>query len=211
MTHSYVWHDSFIFVTWNYLNFTTWLIHIWWVPRSSCVFICVTWLMYTWHDFFARAMIDSHAKWQIRMWHDSFIRDMTPSYVTWLIHMWHDSLICDMTRLYGLWLNHTMSCHAFIHMNECNSCHVFIHTMNESYPIYICHSYECVIPYLYMSFLWSCMLWLIHTMSCHVFIHEWVMSHMNASYHVYICALLSCDNPLHFVYFFSILHVHFHC
>jgi len=79
-----------------------------------------------------------------------------------------------------LWLNHTMSCHAFIHMNECNSCHVFIHTMNESYPIYICHSYEWVIPYLYMSFIW-----MRHTLSIHVI--PMIMHAMTHSHHVMPC------------------------
>jgi len=64
-THSYEWHDSFIR--------ETWLIHTW---RDS--FICATWLTNTWlihtwdmtHSYMAR--------------HDSFIRE------TRLIHIWRD-------------------------------------------------------------------------------------------------------------------------
>jgi len=41
ISHSYVWHDSFICVTW--------LIHMW---HDS--FICVTWLFHMWHDSFIR-------------------------------------------------------------------------------------------------------------------------------------------------------------
>jgi len=71
VTHSYVWHDSFIYVTW--------LIHMCDMTRS-----------YVWHDSFI------YVTWLIHMcdmthsylWHDSSI------YVTWLIHIcatirWH--------------------------------------------------------------------------------------------------------------------------
>ena len=70
MTHSYVWHDSFICVTW--------LIHIWDMTYS-----------YVWHDSFIRVTWLIHmcdmTHWN--MWHDSFIC------ATWLIYM------CDMTHL----------------------------------------------------------------------------------------------------------------
>ena len=42
MTHSYVWHDSFVCVTW--------LIHMCDMTHDS--FICVTWLVYVWHVSF---------------------------------------------------------------------------------------------------------------------------------------------------------------
>jgi len=116
MTHSYMWHDSFM------RNMTpshvTWLIHVWYdsyryrtagpLWHDSC--ICVTWLLYS----SIRNMTPSHVTWLIHVWHDSFrcrtasslwhdscicvtwllhafIRNMTPSCVTWLIHMWHYS------------------------------------------------------------------------------------------------------------------------
>jgi len=70
MTHSYVWHDLFIFATW--------LIHMCdmtysYVRHDS--FICVTWLIH---------MCDMTRSY---VWHDSFIC------ATWLIHM------CDMNYL----------------------------------------------------------------------------------------------------------------
>jgi len=101
MTHSYVWHDSFICVTY--------LIHMCDISHSYVwhdSFICVTWLMhmcdmthaYVWHDLFVGI------SWLMKM------RDMTRSYVrydsficmTWLIHTrdmthsqaWHDSFMC---------------------------------------------------------------------------------------------------------------------
>jgi len=109
MTHSHVWHDSFMCVTW--------LIHMCdmthpWVWRDW--FICVTWFnhvrdmthAYMWHDSCTLVT------WLIHMcdmthsyvWHDSFIC------VTWLIHM------CDMTHSYNtgapdvlvcdIWMSH---------------------------------------------------------------------------------------------------------
>ena len=70
MTHSCVWHDSFMCVTW--------LIHVWDMIHS-CVwhdpFMCVTWLIHV-CDM-------THSC----VWHDSF------TCVTWLIH------VCDLTRV----------------------------------------------------------------------------------------------------------------
>jgi len=82
MTHSYVWHDSFI---------------------------CVTWLIHMIHDSFVRVtglihgnmtgLIHGYMTWLIHMY------AMTHSYVTWLIHMRHDLFIHDMSHLYATWCN----------------------------------------------------------------------------------------------------------
>ena len=82
MTHSFVWHDSFICVTW--------LIH-------ACLesFICVTWLMLcvcvTWRinvrDILIHICDINHS----RAWHDSLSR------VTWLIHMCNNILFMCVT------------------------------------------------------------------------------------------------------------------
>jgi len=108
MTHSCVWHDSFMCVTW--------LIHVCDMTHAMCDMThscawhdsvkCVTWLShvcdmthsYVWHDSFICVT------WLIHVcdmthsysWHDSFIC------VTWLFHVcdmthscvWHDSFIC---------------------------------------------------------------------------------------------------------------------
>ena len=125
MTHSYVWHDSFIRVTW--------LIHMCDIADSlHDSFICVTWLIhmcdmthsYVWHDSFICVT------WLIRMcdmthscvWHDSFICltcimhmcDLTSSYlwhasfirVTWILHT------CDMTHSH-VWHNSALHPGAF--------------------------------------------------------------------------------------------------
>jgi len=125
VTHSYVWHDSFICSTWLihtcdmaqsymwhdssiFLLEETQLpaLHMW---HDS--FICVTWLIrmcrmthsYVSHDSFI-CMI-----WLIHMCgmthsyaqHDSFILCIEePQQAT--LHMWHDSFIC------ATWLNHTL-------------------------------------------------------------------------------------------------------
>jgi len=68
VTHSCVWHDSFVCVTWR-------------------IYMCGVAHLYVWRDAFVRVT------WLIRMcdltrphvWHDS------STFVTWLIHM------CDMT------------------------------------------------------------------------------------------------------------------
>jgi len=98
MNRSYVWHDSFICVTWlihicdmtrSYVWHDSFMCALWYTASSlscvcdmtrSCVwhdaFVCVTWLVHT------CAMTRSY------VCHDSFIC------VTWLIHL------CDMTRSY---------------------------------------------------------------------------------------------------------------
>jgi len=119
MSHSYVWHDSFICVTWlihmthsapchSHDSFicATWLIHM--THSAPChsynLFICVTWLItmcdmthpYVWHDSF------------ICVRHDSFIC------ATWLIHM------CDMTHSY-VWRD-SFTC-ATWHIHMCDMTH----------------------------------------------------------------------------------------
>ena len=56
MTHSYVWHDSCICVTW--LIYMCETIHVW---RDA--FLCVTWRIHVcWHDSFLCV------KWRIYVW-----------------------------------------------------------------------------------------------------------------------------------------------
>jgi len=79
VTHSYVWYDSFVCVTW-------------------LIDVCKMAHSYVWHDSFicARWLIHMCDVTHSYVWHDAFIC------VTWLIHMcdmthscvWHDSLEC---------------------------------------------------------------------------------------------------------------------
>jgi len=108
MTHSYVWHDSFLCVTWliHIVYMTSsyvwrdsficvaWLIHMCDMSHSCVLhdsFTCMTWLIHMCgHDSFICV-----AGWLIHLSYDAFIR------VTWRIHwcdtthayMWHDSAL----------------------------------------------------------------------------------------------------------------------
>ena len=116
MTHSCVWHDSFIRVTWLILC-VTWLTHMSDMTHS-CVwhdslirvnsFMCVTWLIHmcdmthssVWHNssICLTWLIDSRDR-LIHMWHDTLNIDVD---VTWHIYkydmtlknVWHDSFTC---------------------------------------------------------------------------------------------------------------------
>ena len=128
MTHSYVWHDSFICVTC--------LIHTCDMTQS-----------YVWHDAFI------HVTWLIHtcdmthsfVWHASFIHvtrlihtcDINASLVslslfvrvTWRIHtcdtthlyVWHDSFTCDMTHpcMWHECLIHTWLSHSYVWKDAC--------------------------------------------------------------------------------------------
>jgi len=153
MTHSYVWHDSFIRVTW--------LI----VCHDS--FICVTWLIhvcgmthsYVWHDWLV-LMCD---KTDAHVCHDSFVCvprascDMIHSYVwhelsmgvTWILHMcdlthsyvWYDSCIyviwrmhiSDMTHSY-VWHDSVLCLTCLTHVGHDFSTFVaaLIHVLHET-------------------------------------------------------------------------------
>jgi len=68
MTHSHLWHDSFICETWL-MHTETWLIHMWDMTHSHDE----TWLNHTWD------MTHSHRDMTLSHRHDSVTRE------TWLI------------------------------------------------------------------------------------------------------------------------------
>jgi len=88
MTHSYMWHDSFICVTW--------LIHMCDMTHSYVwhdSFICVTWLIHAWKASFVCDMRHvthlSCVTCPIPMWHDSLWHSVWHDSCD--LHMWHDS------------------------------------------------------------------------------------------------------------------------
>jgi len=120
MTHSCVWHGSFLCVTWLIHICDVTLSYVWrvsWPSRVeafACVTqrICATWLILMWHDSF------ECVTWLILMCdmtHSHVWHDLTIS-VTGLFHicdMPHDYVeaftcqarnICDMTHSYVTWL-----------------------------------------------------------------------------------------------------------
>ena len=65
MTHSYVWHDSFICMTWLERSDMTWLIHMYdmtWEIRHDITH------SYVWHDWHLRRLISRGEKLKVRAW-----------------------------------------------------------------------------------------------------------------------------------------------
>jgi len=141
MTHSYVWHDSLICVTW--LTHTcTWLIR-----RASAAavialhdsFIRVTWLI---RRALAAATLESHYSWLTHtcdITHDSIIvvtclirgtlaAPTLESHDSWLTHMCdmtHDSIICVTCLIRGTLAAATLESHdSFILCDVNNSSRV---------------------------------------------------------------------------------------
>jgi len=121
MTHSYVWHDSFICETWliHMCDMThsqhstwlrvTWLLHMWDMTHSYVwhdSFICETWLIHI-----LDAMIQSSL---------TLVLDSTWLRATWLIHMCdvthsyerHDSFTCEMWLILTNHLQNSRSGHS---------------------------------------------------------------------------------------------------
>jgi len=160
MTHSYVWHDSFIYVTW--------LIHMCDMTHSYMShdsFICVTWLnpmcdmLHPYGD-----MTHSY------VWHASSIYNMTHSYV------WHASSSCNMTHSY-VWHASSicvtcLNSYVWHASSACDMPHSyvwhasFICNMNHSYvwhDSFICVTWlihMCDMPCPYVT-------WLIHMCNIH--------------------------------------------
>jgi len=161
MTHSYVWHDSFIRVTWLIRTCDTthsspkvaaseglWLIHMC-VMAHGCVTkliqTCdVTWLVdiwatkvggklrfYDWFQFVTR-LIDMCDMTHACVWHDSWVRE------TWLVEM------CDMTDS-CIYERHTDDMMEVLEMFE--HIHFYMDVVYMWIYIYIC---ICVCLYIHV-------------------------------------------------------------
>ena len=140
MTHLYVWHDSFVCVTWLIRMCDMTHSYVW---HDS--FICVTWLIrmcdmthsYVWHDSFIRVT------WLIRMC------DMTHSYV------WHDWFVYDMTQVPTYYYsNYILERYGHFSMiYGAQGLTLFMWVIYFPWLICICavtHSYICAMPHVYM-------------------------------------------------------------
>ena len=83
VTHSYVWHDSFI--------------RVMWLNRRTCVwhdsFVCVTWLIHMWHDSFTCShwsLIHTHPAYCAQMWmsHVTHMNELCKTYESVMSHIW---------------------------------------------------------------------------------------------------------------------------
>ena len=225
LTHLYVWHDTFIRVTWLFHACATWLI----APVRYDSYTSVIWLIQYYllltldrRKYHVCLLSQSHA------WHaSSFIR-ATP-----LIHVcdisltraWHDSFtitfywlmvvinitslsrpthIRDMTHSH-MW-HKTFTCVTW-HIHMCDMTHSHIH-MYDYVSIYI---YTCMTMYIYIC----TYVWLIHHYSvlqlvavcCSVLQQSQVMRHLHnylrlwcvaVHYSVLQCAAMRCST-LHWV------------
>ena len=130
MTHSYVWHDSIICVTW--------LIHMCDMTHSYVWHGKFTCQIHVWHGSF------TCVTWQIHVWHGSF------TCATCQIHVWHGSftyvtrLICtrDMAHSNARELLHR---HLRCLVHRCGTTHSYVWHVYRSYFMYISlFSWLCV-------------------------------------------------------------------
>jgi len=173
MTHSCVWHDSFIHGTWRFRLRANVL------PSVRCDMT----RSYMWHDSFTCviwllrvcSMTDSYVTWLIHMWdmthscvwHDSFMR------VTWL----QDPFICDMTHSYvrhhtficATWLIYTWHLICSIACKRAAKCELWHDSfICETSLFHVCDiTHSCVLHnYMTHSCVWHdsfmCVSWLIH-------------------------------------------------
>jgi len=109
VAHSYMWHESFICVTWHTLSTATWLTAL---PRDTTIsyvsrasFTYVTWLMHMCDVAYSYVWHDTHYQLRHDSWH---------SVMTRLIHMcnvahsyvWHDSFICVVCLIHMCDMTH---------------------------------------------------------------------------------------------------------
>jgi len=110
--------------------------------------LCVTWLIYVWHDSSMCDMTHLCVTWLIYVWHDSSIRGMIASYIAWLIHRGHDSYIHMVT-----WLIHTHT-HTHTHLFHVFSSHS-IKSNDACMSLHMTSTHVLCFTCLYSTLLWS--------------------------------------------------------
>jgi len=129
MTHSYVWHDSFIFVTWLIYKCDSNPCIITGTPSfpfkraTHRIHMCDMTHSYVWHDSFicVTRLIHTCDTTHSYVWHDSFIC------VTRLIHMQCANLILQKSLIHCNALPHTAT-HCNTLQHTATHCHILQHT-----------------------------------------------------------------------------------
>ena len=137
MTHSCVWHDSFIRVTWR--------IHMCDMTPFTCFHICDMTHSYVWHDSFISETWLIHMCGMTHSYvsHDSFIC------VTWRIHMCDKWVRCHLTHQY-VW-------HDWQYENPINTykhtwAHMKIYENTRMSQMWFLFSSSCFFPFFFFLF-----------------------------------------------------------
>jgi len=183
MTHPYMWHDSSIHVPW--------LIHMRDVTHSYMqhdLNICVTWLVYKCR--YNHQKIKVALRLQV---HDSFI------YVTWHIHiydisyMWHYSFICVTRQIHICDMTDPYNCY--------DSCigvgRVMPLQMQRDFAVLCCSVLQYVAVYVavYIFMCCICCFAISKEQSCAASVVSWHI-HMCDTTHSYICDM-TCSYVWH--------------
>jgi len=183
MTHSYVWHDSFIRLKCDMTHSYVW--HDSFIRVTGLIHMCDRTHSYVWHDSFVCVtwLIHTCGMTHSYVWRNSFVC------VTWLIHMcgmthsyvWRDSFVCVT------WLIHMCGMtHSYVWHDSFTCVAWLIHMGNTHYDGLLhhratgrqCHTYEWVMSHINVCVCHVCMYVCVTSMN---------ESRVTSTYNVYVC------------------------